>query len=509
MKSNSKIRCCGISKYTLKQCCNNSTFITKENLNVCIYHVDVKFEDIKLFRDNQQQKLEKKKKANEKKLKDINIKNYNDKLLEKNPCKIPLKDITGKIINFAIVDKEDYNEVMKHTWHQIKQKSNIIYVQSVINNIKISLHHFILGKPEINNVIHHRDHNGLNNKRNNIVVASISLNNQHKFKRENTSSKYIGVTYCKKQVYKWHTQCSKVHLGNYSEEIEAAKIYDTYVYLKYGIEAYTNGLVKYEEIKNIDINTLIKKKECKLPNNISKSTINTYRVRISYNKKLFLSFEQNLDAAKEKLKTFQQDIYNIKLKDKEEHFKKPILRNENGKAILNIHNKNGEIIDTVQVDDDKWHELSQYNWSKTLNYYQSVINGKSILLHRFLINANKGEIVDHINDNNNTINNNTLDNLRINTNSGNNHNRIKSKNKSSQYIGVSANKTRYNAKIVKDSIIYRLGSYKTEVEAAIAYNLKAEDIYKEFANLNKISDENLNKYQDEIIKKLKNAGKLL
>ena len=296
-------RCCALLKYTLQQCSYNSKFITEENLHVCRYHLEYTLEDIQILNNKIEIQLKIKQKTDAIKLEKKNIKDYNETLLTTHPGEIPLRDITRKIVNFTFVDAEDYDEVMKHTWHQAKQKGDLIYVHSHINNIKISLHHFILGKPENDNIIHHRDHNGLNNKRSNIVIASLALNNQHRFKRENSINKYIGVTYTTKNAKKWHVQSNKVNLGNYYDEMEAAKIYDTYVYLKYKVEAHTNGLVNYDDIKHIDINTLIKKKERELPTNISKSTINTYRVMISYNGNNYLSFEPNLDAAKEKTKS--------------------------------------------------------------------------------------------------------------------------------------------------------------------------------------------------------------
>lgn len=500
--------CCAISKYTSKQCRNIAKFITTESLHVCRYHKDCKQEDIQTFNLKQEVKLKKKQEAENQKAQKEQIQLYNQTLLDKHPGEIPLRDKTGKIINFALVDEEDYDNVMKYTWHQAKQDNNLTYVQSHINGIKTKLHHFILGKPNNDNVIHHRDHNGLNNKRSNIVFASLALNNQHNFKKENCSSKYVGVSYSPKTIKKWLAQSSKVSLGLFSNEIDAAKAYDTYVYLKYGIEAHTNGLLNYDDVKDIDINTLIYEKKRDLPNNISTSSKNTFRVRISYNGNSFISFEPSLDKAKEKLKSFEKEIENIKQKEKIEHFQKPIIRNQLGQAILNIYNKKGDLIDNVPVDDDKWHELTQYSWYKTSNYYQANVDGKLMLLNRFLTNAKKGEIADHINDNGNTVNNHTSENLRINTLSGNTHNKKKLPNTSSQYIGVYLQKNRYTAKIIKNNIVYRLGSYKTETEAAIAYNLKAKALYNEFSNLNKIPQELLEIHQDEIITKLTMLGKL-
>lgn len=511
----SKQRCCGFSKNTGKQCRLSAEFTTEENLHVCLYHQFITIEEITPFYEKQKQLLDNKQKVDvkkqvheAKKQEQEEIEKYNEELLKEHPGEIPLRDMSGKIVNFALVDPEDYDEVMKYKWHQAKQHNGLIYARSNFNNTSILQHHFILGKPEDGNVIHHRDHNGLNNKRSNIVSTNIALNAQHKFKPDNCSSKYVGVTYVKKHKKHWQAQSSKVKLGNYAEEIEAAKAYDTYVYVKYGKEAHTNGLVNYDDIKHIDINTLIYKKQRELPNNIVQDSKNSYKVQIQYNKIVFKSWHPNIDAAKEKLEFFKNEIKQIKQREKAEHLKKPIVRNEKGQAILNIHNTNGNVVETVPVDDDRWHELTQYHWSRSLQYYQSVINGKSVLLHRYIMNAKDGEVVDHINDNGRTVNDHTSQNLRINTNSGNSHNRKKSENKFSQYIGVHKNKSRYNAKIIKDGVIYRLGAYGSEIEAAIAYNLKAKDLYKEFANQNTIPEELLQKYENEIIAKLQNMGKL-
>jgi hypothetical protein len=63
------------------------------------------------------------------------------------------------------------------------------------------------------------------------------------------------------------------------------------------------------------------------------------------------------------------------------------------------------------------------------------------------------------------------------------------KNKTSQYIGVSWDKSRHKwyAKIRKNLKIHNLGRYESEVEAAQAYNLKAIELYGENAKINKIN----------------------
>ena len=259
--------------------------------------------------------------------------------------------------------------------------------------------------------------------------------------------------------------------------------------LQFGEHAMTNGLVKYDDIKHIDINALfMKREERELPKNIAMKN-GLFRVRIHYKKTLYEFMLKTLEEAVKKLDEYKREIEEIKKKEREKHFAKPIQRNDKNRAILLIKNKNSEVIDEVEVDDDRWHELSQYSWSKIskeANYYSTYINGKKIMLHRYLTNAKKGEIIDHINDDDNDVKVNRLDNLRMNTWSGNGHNRKKSKNATSQYFGVFFYKKqkKWRAAIKKDGVSNFIGDFRDEKEAALAYNEKAKELYGDKANLN-------------------------
>jgi hypothetical protein len=110
-------------------------------------------------------------------------------------------------------------------------------------------------------------------------------------------------------------------------------------------------------------------------------------------------------------------------------------------------------------------------------------NTKFGLMHRIVMKAKDGEIVDHINNNRDD---NRSCNLRIASFGLNAHNKTKSKNASSKYFGVSFYKRekKWNAEITCKGIKYRLGVFKDEIDAAKAYNKKAIELYKENANLN-------------------------
>jgi len=142
------------------------------------------------------------------------------------------------------------------------------------------------------------------------------------------------------------------------------------------------------------------------------------------------------------------------------------------------------------VDDEDFDELSKFNWYEATGGYakrHKRIDGKltSILMHRIIIGAEKGQIVDHAN----TI---TLDNqkinLRIADKSTNGMNRSKQKNNTSGYKCVYYDKKNetFDAFINVNGKRKFLGSYKTAIDAAKAYNKSAIELHGEFARLNEV-----------------------
>jgi len=140
----------------------------------------------------------------------------------------------------------------------------------------------------------------------------------------------------------------------------------------------------------------------------------------------------------------------------------------------------------VHAEDYEW--LSQYKWCalKTHdNKFYAVRrkNNKTIIMHRQIMNAPAGLVVDHIDGNGL---NNRRTNLRICTQAQNIHNSRPRRNRSSKYKGVFWNKTnkKWIVTIHKgDKRIY-LGGFDDEIEAALAYDRKATELFGEFAYLN-------------------------
>jgi len=286
-------------------------------------------------------------------------------------------------------------------------------------------------------------------------------------------------------------------LGTFETEIDAAKAYDTYVLLKFGPQAKTNGLIKYEEI-NVTLDFFERKTVRELPRYISLTTTG-YEVQIAYKGKVFRDYYKLLEEAKEGLRKLQEKIDAIKLREEKEHLAMKITRNSDGLAVIDIFKKSTKENIQVIVDADKWHELKRYSWSYE-KYVRGYINGKQVDMHRYLVNACEGEIVDHINRNKFD---NRIQNLRKTTHTVNMHN--KSGTGASNFKGVTFVKLehKWRATINKDLIIYHLGTYDIEVQAAIAVNIKAKELYGDDACLNEVSEEDMIKHLPIVKAKMK------
>ena len=134
-------------------------------------------------------------------------------------------------------------------------------------------------------------------------------------------------------------------------------------------------------------------------------------------------------------------------------------------------------IDLYLVAKHKWHYANGY--ARRHNGY-----GKTcVLMHREILKARKGQVVDHINGD-------KLDNrrcnLRICTISENGQNSTLPINNISGYKGVSWHKVKnkWIAQVMKEGKQYFLGYFETAQEAAHAYNEGATLLHGEFARIN-------------------------
>lgn len=137
------------------------------------------------------------------------------------------------------------------------------------------------------------------------------------------------------------------------------------------------------------------------------------------------------------------------------------------------------------VSDEDYSNLSKKKWYIGTTGYPT--DGKTCI-HNLILPKVKGREIEH-RDGNKL--NNQRENLRYATRSQNHANRRKLENTLSEFKGVGfrndvfRNKP-WRATIWKNYKQYRLGDFKTEDEAALAYNRKAFEFYGEFAKLNDV-----------------------
>lgn len=146
------------------------------------------------------------------------------------------------------------------------------------------------------------------------------------------------------------------------------------------------------------------------------------------------------------------------------------------------------------VDDGDFNYLNQWSWyyNAKKGYACATINKKTVYMHRLIMKTPSGKLTDHKDQD--KLNNQKF-NLRICTSEQNNRNTPKISNKKSKYKGVveqidgRTGKRNYVARIYvnKKSIVkYFPFTPEGEIAAARAYNILAQQHFKEFAGLNSI-----------------------
>jgi hypothetical protein len=130
------------------------------------------------------------------------------------------------------------------------------------------------------------------------------------------------------------------------------------------------------------------------------------------------------------------------------------------------------------VDDEDFELLNKYNWCQDSNGYVVSGRGKELLrMHRVIMNTPFGLVTDHIDGNKL---NNQKSNLRICTCAQNGRNR----SSSYTYKGVYVFRNKFQSSIKLNKKAIHLGTFNTEIEAAIAYNKAAIIYHGEYAKLN-------------------------
>lgn len=150
----------------------------------------------------------------------------------------------------------------------------------------------------------------------------------------------------------------------------------------------------------------------------------------------------------------------------------------------------------AMVDDDDYPSLVEYNWSARVRSHTVYAQraallaepGDIVLMHRQLLGAPSGILVDHADGNG--INN-CRYNIRVCSDSQNLQNRRRLRTSSAPYKGIYYEGPSWVARITLESRTTTLGRFRSAVEAAIAYNSAAKRVFGAFARLNDIGEDEL------------------
>lgn len=156
---------------------------------------------------------------------------------------------------FTVVDNDDYEKINQHKWHVLKGNYTFYAVRKTSRkegSKMIFMHREILGlQPGDGITTDHRDHNGLNNRSNNIRTCTKGENamNAHPWKTKASRFKGIrpgrtGKGWCARIKF----QGKMTHIGTFDTEIEAAEAYDRVAIELFGEFALINFPKKFEMI---------------------------------------------------------------------------------------------------------------------------------------------------------------------------------------------------------------------------------------------------------------------
>ncbi|MDO8610082.1 MAG: HNH endonuclease [bacterium] len=147
--------------------------------------------------------------------------------------------------DIALFDFEDFNTIKNHSWFiWYRKRSKTRYLRGEMENGKfIYIHQLIITNVPDGKIIDHKNHNGLDNRKENLRFATGGQNVINSGKRITNTSGYKGVSF-RKDTQKWAARIThnykEINLGCYRNPIEAAHIYDKKALELFGEFAYLN-----------------------------------------------------------------------------------------------------------------------------------------------------------------------------------------------------------------------------------------------------------------------------
>jgi len=149
----------------------------------------------------------------------------------------------------ALVDDDDYERLNRFTWFVNKTGRNTQKYRAIKNKTKecgfIYMHRIVMNIADPKILIDHRDHNPLNNQKENLIICTTRENCCNATSAKGSISKYLGVTYfnstlkykskktgevkyyyCPAWIAGIWVNYKSIYLGRFKTEKEAAKAYN-------------------------------------------------------------------------------------------------------------------------------------------------------------------------------------------------------------------------------------------------------------------------------------------
>lgn len=133
---------------------------------------------------------------------------------------------------FAIIDEEFYSEIIKYKWHTDSKNRKTNYASNRCT-INMRMHRYIMqlaGFYIKNKQVDHINGNGLDNRLENLRIATKQQNNRNVSKRANNTTGYKGVVKDNRHNNIFYARITinnkSKHLGTFNNILDAAKCYN-------------------------------------------------------------------------------------------------------------------------------------------------------------------------------------------------------------------------------------------------------------------------------------------
>ena len=150
----------------------------------------------------------------------------------------------------VLIDEEDWERVSQHKWRlHASNRKNEFYAKTEVRHLESHQHqrrktlmlHRLIMDPPSGFIVDHRNHNGLDNRKENLRICTMQENLQNRRANKNSKCGYKGVERVGNRYRaSIHVNGIKRSLGRYDTPEEAARAYDAKAIELFGEYAHLN-----------------------------------------------------------------------------------------------------------------------------------------------------------------------------------------------------------------------------------------------------------------------------